>query len=75
MRSARVLSGAAATRKRGPAGLSETMVARKGTGLPELKAALVDTPAEPYKTGGVMHVALSRVQEALAERENEAADD
>ena len=41
----------------------------------ELKAALVDTPAEPYKTGGVMHVALSRVQEALAERENEAADD
>jgi S-DNA-T family DNA segregation ATPase FtsK/SpoIIIE len=41
---------------------------------PELTAALRDTPAAPYKTVGTMHVGLSRVREALEERENEPTD-
>jgi len=41
----------------------------------ELTAALRDTPAAPYKTVGTMHVGLSRVREALEERENESATD
>jgi DNA segregation ATPase FtsK/SpoIIIE, S-DNA-T family len=41
----------------------------------ELTAALRDTLAAPYKTdGGRMHVGLSRVREALEERENEPTD-
>jgi S-DNA-T family DNA segregation ATPase FtsK/SpoIIIE len=38
----------------------------------ELTAALRGTPGEVYKTSGAMHVGLARIQEAIAERENES---
>jgi S-DNA-T family DNA segregation ATPase FtsK/SpoIIIE len=40
----------------------------------ELTGALRDTLAAPYKTLGTMHVGLSRVREALEERENASGE-